>query len=104
LLKLCKIVLYRLHTQISGVISTTVFGEDIKYRYIADIMYDTKFNQYPSGTFRYTKGRTRTRLLVFCCDPCAKKAARGLNFLICKTSVQMKHTIDNITTADRLLI
>jgi len=47
---------------------------------MADILYDTKFNQYPTGTFRHMKGRTRTCLLLFCCDLCAKKAARGLNF------------------------
>ena len=33
------------------------------------------------------------------CDPFANKAER--NFL---TSVQLKHTIDKITTADRLII
>jgi hypothetical protein len=68
------------------------------------IPYDTKFNQYPTGTYRHTKGRTRTRLLLLFCDPSVKKAAGGLKLLICKTSVQMRHTINKITTADRLLI
>jgi len=97
-------VLYTLYGQNAEVLSTKVFGTDIKYRYIADILYGTKFNQYHTGTFRRTKGRTRTRLLVLFCDPSVRKAARGLNFLICKTSAQMRHTIEKITTADRLLI
>ena len=59
-----KCLLYTLYGQTAEFLSATVFGTDIKYRYIANILCDTKINQYPSGTLRNTKGRTRIRLHV----------------------------------------